>query len=41
VEIGAAQGPAVLDLAGAAGFVEVEIRPDLAGRDRALVARLV
>lgn len=32
-------GP-VRELAGGAGFVEVEVRPDLAGRERVLVARL-
>jgi len=39
VEIGEAQGWAVADLARAAGFVDVAVHPDLAGRDRALVAR--
>ncbi len=39
VEIGATQGEAVRALAIAAGWVEVEVRPDLSGRDRALVAR--
>lgn len=39
VEIGETQGPAVTDVAVAAGYVEVEVRPDLLGRDRALVAR--
>lgn len=39
VEIGETQGRAVTDLATGAGYVEVEVRPDLAGRDRALVAR--
>ncbi len=39
VEIGAAQGPSAAAAAEAAGLVEVEVRPDLAGRDRALVAR--
>lgn len=34
MEIGADQGPAVRELLEAAGFREVEIRPDLAGRDR-------
>lgn len=33
------QAPAVADLARSAGFAEVEIHPDLAGRQRALVAR--
>jgi release factor glutamine methyltransferase len=41
VEIGDDQGAAVAGLARAAGFPHVEVRPDLAGRDRALVARLV
>ena len=39
VEIGETQGAAVQDLALAAGFAEVDVRPDLAGRDRILVAR--
>jgi release factor glutamine methyltransferase len=39
VEIGATQAGAVAGLARAAGFVEVSVRPDLAGRDRVLVAR--
>jgi release factor glutamine methyltransferase len=39
VEIGATQGPAAAAVAEAAGLVDVEVRPDLAGRDRALVAR--
>ena len=39
VEIGEAQGAAVVALAEAAGFREAAVRPDLAGRDRALVAR--
>ena len=39
LEIGETQGDAVRALAEAAGFVDVEVRPDLAGRDRALVAR--
>jgi release factor glutamine methyltransferase len=39
VEIGATQGPAAVALAEAAGLVDVEVRPDLSGRDRALVAR--
>jgi release factor glutamine methyltransferase len=39
VEIGASQGPSARELASAAGLVDVEVRPDLAGRDRALVAR--
>jgi release factor glutamine methyltransferase len=39
LEIGAEQGPAVDELLRAAGFADVEIRPDLAGRDRVAVAR--
>lgn len=39
VEIGDTQGPAVLELAARAGCRDVAIHPDLAGRDRALVAR--
>ncbi|MGB8858883.1 MAG: peptide chain release factor N(5)-glutamine methyltransferase [Ilumatobacteraceae bacterium] len=39
LEIGAGQGPAVADLLVAAGFVDVEVQPDLAGRDRVAVAR--
>ncbi|HEU5149260.1 MAG TPA: peptide chain release factor N(5)-glutamine methyltransferase [Iamia sp.] len=39
VEIGATQGEAAAALAAAARLVDVEVRPDLAGRDRALVAR--
>jgi release factor glutamine methyltransferase len=38
-EIGAGQGAAVAGLAEHAGLVDVEIRPDLAGLDRVLVAR--
>lgn len=38
-EIGATQGAAATDLARSAGFTPVEVRPDLAGRDRVLVAR--
>ena len=37
-EIGAGQGGAVAALAEGAGLVDVEIRPDLAGLDRILVA---
>ncbi len=37
-EIGADQGAVVTALARDAGFVDVEVRPDLAGRDRILVA---
>ena len=39
-EIGEAQGEAVVALATGAGLVDATIAPDLAGRDRALVARL-
>lgn len=39
VEIGSGQGPAVRALALAAGFNHVDIRPDLSGHDRALIAR--
>lgn len=39
-EIGETQGAAVRELATVAGFAEVAIAPDLAGRDRALVARV-
>ena len=39
LEIGATQGPAAVALARAAGFDVVDVRPDLAGRDRVLVAR--
>ncbi len=40
LEIGADQGPAVEQLLREYGYVDVEIRPDLAGRDRIAVARL-
>jgi release factor glutamine methyltransferase len=40
LEIGADQGAAVGELLVAAGYVDVSIRPDLAGRDRVAVARL-
>lgn len=39
VEIGEEQGSATRELALRAGFAEVVVHPDLAGRDRALVAR--
>ncbi|MEO1055620.1 MAG: peptide chain release factor N(5)-glutamine methyltransferase [Actinomycetota bacterium] len=39
LEIGATQGPAVAQLLTAAGFIDVEIRPDLAGRDRIALGR--
>jgi release factor glutamine methyltransferase len=39
LEIGADQGVAVEELLAAAGFRDVEIKPDLAGRDRVAVAR--
>ena len=38
VEIGETQGDAVLALARAAGFPTARVLPDLAGRDRVLVA---
>jgi release factor glutamine methyltransferase len=37
-EIGAAQGPAVIRLAAAAGLTAARVEPDLAGHDRVLVA---
>jgi release factor glutamine methyltransferase len=40
VEIGETQGSAVVAAASAAGFVSVEVHPDLAGRDRIVVARV-
>lgn len=40
LEIGHRQGDAVGDLAGAAGFVDVAVRNDLAGRPRIVVMRL-
>lgn len=39
VEIGATQGPEVRRIAHQVGLIDVEVRPDLAGRDRVLVAR--
>ncbi len=39
LEIGETQGGAVIALAETAGLVDVAVRPDLAGRDRALLAR--
>lgn len=39
IEIGETQGDAARDRAQAAGLVEAEVRPDLLGRDRVLVAR--
>jgi len=39
LEIGADQGPAVAALLDAAGYADLEIRPDLAGRDRIAIAR--
>ena len=39
LEIGSAQGEAAAELAHRAGWVEVEVRSDLAGRDRILRAR--
>ena len=40
LEIGADQGPAVARLLGDARLDDVEVRPDLAGRDRVAVARI-
>jgi release factor glutamine methyltransferase len=40
LEIGAGQGPAVTELLVGSGYEAVEIRPDLAGRDRIAVARV-
>lgn len=40
VELAPHQAGAAIALARAAGFASAEVRPDLAGRDRALVARL-
>jgi release factor glutamine methyltransferase len=39
LEIGADQGPAVYELFRAAGYADVEIRPDLAGHDRIALGR--
>lgn len=39
LEIGADQGPRVRELMVAAGYVEIEVRPDLAGRDRIAIGR--
>jgi release factor glutamine methyltransferase len=39
VEIGAEQGAAVRAICAAEGYVDVEVRPDLAGHDRIVVAR--
>ena len=39
VELAPAQAPAAMEAAHAAGLVDVRVAPDLAGRDRALVAR--
>jgi hypothetical protein len=39
MEIGARQGEAAKKSAETAGLVDVSVRPDLAGRDRVLVAR--
>ena len=38
-EIGETQGAAAAALADAAGLVDIEVLPDLTGRDRMLVAR--
>ena len=40
LEIGADQGAAVAELLAAGDYADVEIRPDLAGRDRVAVARV-
>jgi release factor glutamine methyltransferase len=40
LEIGADHAHRVTDLLGAAGYEAIEVRPDLAGRDRVAVARL-
>lgn len=40
LEIGADQGKAVRQLLSAAGYTDVEVRPDLAGRERVAVARI-
>ncbi len=39
LEIGADQGPAVRVMCDEAGYADVEVRPDLAGHDRVVVAR--
>ena len=39
IEIGADQGRAVEDVLARAGLVDVEVRPDLSGRDRIAIAR--
>jgi release factor glutamine methyltransferase len=39
LEIGADQGGAVADVLAAAGLVDIEVRPDLSGRDRIAIAR--
>jgi hypothetical protein len=40
VELAPQQAGAAVALAREAGFADVSVRPDLAGRDRVLVARL-
>lgn len=40
VEIGETQGPCICAAASSAGFVTVEVEPDLAGRDRVVTARM-
>lgn len=40
VEIGETHGPAIRTAASRAGFVSVEVHPDLAGRDRVVIARV-
>jgi release factor glutamine methyltransferase len=39
LEIGADQGGAVAEVLAAAGLVDIEVRPDLSGRDRIAIAR--
>lgn len=40
LEIGATQAASVSSIARSAGFVDVDVQPDLAGRDRVVIARL-
>lgn len=39
LEIGTDQGDAVRDMCSATGFTDIEVRPDLAGHDRIVIAR--
>jgi release factor glutamine methyltransferase len=39
LEIGTGQGASVASILTAAGFTDVEVRPDLAGHDRIALAR--